>query len=547
MATTSRRAAQTTVTLRAGPWKGVRDTPDPFDDQSFLVDASNAYLPDPAEASGFYVRAGTQILANENAFYSANNAFGQEIHSHEDANGNIYNFAIAGGKVFRVTTSVVRWDTFTDVTPIGATINSTTAQTIKMLSVGPDLIVSDGINTPWIATDLGSTPITATLVQYNPTSDPWSATDMTEYGGSVFYLLNQVAGVSRPFDLSWTEPGQPTIGLEQTNFDDNWTVIQQSNDPLTAIAGTNISLFYFRRASIGRITGSVGPNLASTATHDSAAYNVGTLTRDSIQVFGNTVFFTDAVGRPNSIAVYGQAPTPIWKQLRGLVDRTTAVVNASVTALITRSAIEPTQNLYLIGVWSSAPASFAAPLYMLAFDAFTGTYVGRWTFSPEACGTWINENGARQLVMIPATNLPSATPRFLIAAALRTTDDANVWIDGPVINNMTVQFTFTTGRLGFDLDGHFVGSSIVALLGGPLQTNLGISTFANTPMSLVIVGAGGQLSGDGMVRYTTTTETQGKGIQIFLQGNLPSVNGTATSIQQVQLKGVLLPAAPEDV
>lgn len=543
------KAAPTRTSFAVGPWKGVRDTQDPFDDPGYLVDATNVYLPDPAGASGFYVRPGEMMLNNTFSIASGTTCYGQAVHAHVATDGTVTNLAVIGGIVYRVTGT--DYSTWTDVTPVGPVVNGTLQKTVKMLSVAGTLIVSDGVNRPWIATDLGSTPITGTVIQYNAGNDTWAATDMTEFGGAVFYALDNVAGVSRRFEISWTEPGLPDTGLEQTNFDNNWPVVQQGNEPLTALCGTNISLFYFRRSSIGRIQGAVGPDLQSTATHDSAAYNIGTLSRDSIQLYGNTIYFIDAVGRPYSIEAFGASPNPIWYQLRGKIDRTVATVNEAVTALIARSAIEPVRNIYLVGTWTPDVTHQNPPGEMLAFDAATGTYMGAWTTGfpgfggPDACGTFINDNGARQLVILGTATI---NPRSVFASALRTGDDTQVWVDGDPRNNLNVFWAIETGRVGFDADTVVIADQVTVIMGGGQSDGNASIMIAwdSSGSSSSLTATANAATSDNMTRYVAEINAQGKSVQISARGFLEAPQGPPTSIQRITVSGRLKRASPWD-
>ena len=125
---------------------------------------------------------------------------------------------------------------------------------------------------------------------------------------------------------------------------------QTGSSPLFAIVGTNVALYYFRHRSIGSISGSIGPDLQTTSTQDSISFNVGTRTPQSIQTFGNYIYFCDAMGRPWRMAL-GQKPEAIWLNMRAQVENQ-ATSYPAVTDYVTTTAFEPSLNLYLAAIWS---------------------------------------------------------------------------------------------------------------------------------------------------------------------------------------------------
>lgn len=254
-------------TYVSGPYKGVRTTFDPFDDPGdLLVDAKNLYIPDPAGASGIYARPGfASSIGGAQLYSGAENFRGQCIYSHPMLSATRINFLVHGGRLFRVDASLT---TATDVTPVGVTIDSDSTTRVSMVSVLDQLVVNDSVNRPWIGTNLTSTPITGTYIDYDGAGVAWIARAPFYYGGAAIFPLISVNGIARGEDLSWCEPGQADIGYQQATFDNNWTLATANAGPIYGGVGTNTAFYYFRQASIGAATGVVDVNLASTATLD---------------------------------------------------------------------------------------------------------------------------------------------------------------------------------------------------------------------------------------------------------------------------------------
>jgi hypothetical protein len=134
-------------TVRTGPWVGVKYTPEPFDDntETTLQLAVNAYFPDAVSGSGLYARPG---FVRPQSVSSANN--GQGVHAHVASDGQLYNFFVVNGALYR-------WSTDLTSAPVNVTPTSggTIAPTgrVSFVSMGDVMIVNDGQNIPWIATN----------------------------------------------------------------------------------------------------------------------------------------------------------------------------------------------------------------------------------------------------------------------------------------------------------------------------------------------------------------------------------------------------------
>lgn len=405
MATKTKRAPTARQTLYSGPWKGVKTTRDPWDDDpSQLVDLRNCYIPDPQGGSGAYARRGFGILNLQDPYTGK----GQAVYSHV-VNEEVFDFIVAGGKLLRANNGHT---IFTDVTPVGVAI-STTSPRVYLTTFGEQLILSDGVNNPWIASDLHATPITGTVIDYNGTGvpgsgDQWSAFGQpVVYAGSLFFILNAVAGIKQRTTITWSAPGNPAQGYQQddgaTNaFDYSWTVEQTSAHPIYALAATNVALFYFRDNSIGALAGVPGPDFQGSATHDIVSVNVGCLQSATVQQYGQTIFFCDDLGRPYALQP-GSPPIPIWLNMREVVSTSTSQY-PTATAQVACATIHPNLDLYIVALYSPTPGIPNPPIEAVVFDVKTLAYVGRWSIRNgatwEAIGILNNAGGYAELVVL---------------------------------------------------------------------------------------------------------------------------------------------------
>ena len=546
--TASRTARTGRSQFLSGPWKRVLTTTDPFDDApDTLIDQRNRYIPDPKGGSGTYARPGFAPLNGGEPIYTTTDPFtGQAIYSHPMLDGSTVNFLVIGGHLFRVDQTL---SVFTDVTPVDVTIDGSVTTRVFFASIIGQLVVTDGVNRPWIGSDLTSTPITGTYIDYDGAGGSWTAYGAPAfYGGSIFFILNQVNSVSRRTDIAWCEPGQPDIGYQQTDYDNNWTLETSSAGVLYALQGTNTALYYWRELSIGAVTGTVGPDLASTATEDAISFNVGSQAAQTIQQFGNAFYFCDAIGRP-WLFQPGNPPTPIWYQMRAIVDRS-QIAFPTVTRVVATSVLEPTLNLFLVAIWSPSPGVQATPTEMYCFDANSGTYLGRWDVAnntPIECVGTVADAAGRVMMLVLTEggyawsfNSLAAIPEFLATndgdilatndgTMLTTNGQPAVWTDGDVEPNRLV----TTGRFNYAADTVLTvdRATVITLSDTPVRVEIQTASTANSVEGIPSPSA----SQDDTCRLVCGCDIQGRGPQVTVT---PLGSDTQHVVQQIALVAV---------
>ncbi|HKW09275.1 MAG TPA: hypothetical protein VJO33_02785 [Gemmatimonadaceae bacterium] len=563
MPATARRSSPR-QTLQAGTWKGVRDTVEPYDDTpDLLVDATNLYIPDPPGGSAAFARPGFSLLHNRTPLIAG--ARGQMAYSHIAMDGTNYNFLAMGGRLFRVSNDQL---TFTDVTPAApVAISSAITTRVKMVSLGDRLIVSDGVNRPWMATNLGATPITGTNIDYDGANVAWACQDITIWSGALVVALKHVAGVSRQSDLSWSEPGQPDVGWQQLNFDNNWTLEQTGSSPIYALCGTNVALYYWRQRSIGAISGAIGPDLATTSTHDAVSFNVGTRAPQSIQTFGNTIYFTDTLGRPWRF-VLGNSPEAIWLNMRAEVDAQSTGF-PQVTSVVTTSAFEPTLNLYLVAIWSPRPVETQPCVQMYAFDARSGMYLGRWNIKGpdgvyiEAMGVFLDAFGGARLIVLGSKDpgggsgyvwsfnaLSTVTNRITTegpapvtyittegGSRLTTEGTPAVYLDDTDVPELMAR----TQRLGYASDVMWLVDRCTVITGTP--TPIEVRMRSSTSLNVLQGTPSPSPSVDQTYRLVCGCRVLGRGTEVEVRAMSAA---SQWSLNRVQIVAVASQARPED-
>lgn len=544
------------ATLAAGPWTGVFDTPDPFDaPASVLRDALNVDIPDPENESGAYARPGFAQGNIGNALTAAvGPLYGQAIHTHTALDGSTLNFVIIAGKLLRLGPAIGAVMTITDVTPVGITINSGVGP-IPMASLLDNLIVNDGINRPWVGTNLTATPITGTYINYDGAGVAWTAYGAPAvYGGAVFFILNSVGGVSRRQDISWSEPGTPLIGWQQASFDNNWTLSQHATGPLFGLAGDNLSLTYFRASSIGAIYGVVGPNLASTATNDAIALNVGCVAWRTIQQYGTSKFFADPRGRVYLLR-QGQAPEPIWHQMRGVVQQHGAN-EAEQLPTYASSVLEPTLNRYLVTLWrpNVGAADTSNPAAIYSFAADSGKYMGRWTIADTGSGgVGISVMGllngqdlnSPTLCVLGEKIVGSGALGFLWLLRIRgwPTPDAGQWLDDVVLPRISIM----TNPLGEAEDVVYSVDRVGTITGNASPVRITIQT-PTTSGTVIGTPAVNGTSNDGTYRLVAgVSGVQGRGPSVAIAPQSGDVSLGQWNLQRIDVIAVPSTAGPGDL
>lgn len=555
-----------TVPGPSGPWQGVYDTTTAGDGPpNRLVDSRNTYFQDPTTADACYSRPGFPMLNNGAVVYSNATQFkGQSVFTHFGLDGLPINFVCFGGHLFRLDATL---SIATDVTPVGVAIDGDRATRVSMTDMGGVMAVNDGVHRPWVASDLSNTPITGTYIDFDGAGTAWVAYGPpTVFGGAGFWVLTSVNGVACRLDIAWTEPNDWTTGYQQPDFDDRWTLEQTGTAPIFAVWGTNVALYYWRQRSIGSISGTVGIDLASTATHDAISTNVGIGSPWTLVQFGSSIYFGDTLGRPCRFNL-GGAPEALWHQFKAVVESST-IGNPAATAVVSTAAFEATLNKYCTAIWSPDPAIEASPTEFYVFDAQTGVYDGIWSIGPTATGvsvdclgTLVDNNGRATLVVLETRTSAGITSGYIwgmngLAGAvdligtedlviLTTEDDVELTTEGQpatwMDNGEVPLIAPTTDRLGYDADVLWLYDQATILTNNAapirvtVQTPNTAGTVEGTPTPLD--------STDGIHRTVLGLNEVGRGAQVTVT---PTTADEQWYLNLVRLKGVPSPAGIDD-
>ena len=300
------------LTVRSGPWRGGLNTSEPFNaPEDRLYVSTNGYFPDPQSGSGFFSRPG--FVRVDNSATAPNT--GQAIFSHTSTDGTRFNFLVADGKLFRWSTDLTSAPV--DVTP--ANISIAAGQSfVYAVSLKDSVIINDGANPPWVASDLSSTPVTGTLIDYNtPTvhlsigSTPTSvATDAFSYiiGGTRYTKTAVVAGTALPagtipadqwgvYRVTVNAGGTIAVTAGAANYTTGYATEALAIAAVPSVANTLWNVGYFTVltavgnpfiANTSALEGGIGGNPSSDTN-----YYVGSST--PWRAYGQPVIYTGAV------------------------------------------------------------------------------------------------------------------------------------------------------------------------------------------------------------------------------------------------------------
>lgn len=252
---------------------------------------------------GVRVRPGV-YRRNTSALGSGGARIVQLIHEFYKQDGTRVSIVVVGGIVYTrddwggagsFTTALSQADL------TSASIALSQSARISAVTIGNQVVFSDGVNTPFMwdgTTGGGLTELTNAPVFYGP---------IVVHYGKVFGIKS-----TDRTTFVWSEENDPTTGYEAGGFNNAWTFSQTDATPLTALLATNDGLYVFRTGGIGVVLGAVTTDFSSAGTRNAVSEEVGTRSPWGVCYHEGTIWFIDQTGLVWNLPV-GDKPNPWWR------------------------------------------------------------------------------------------------------------------------------------------------------------------------------------------------------------------------------------------
>lgn len=457
--------------LTAGPFRGMRDAPEPTTGEPTLAFRVQNMCEGAGPADGGLTgRPGFDQMGTQQGTGSTRVVGGGITWTKSDATRQTV--AVINGQLVTYDWGTDTWTVA--VTTANLTTNSVTLSASAKVALVPfadGLVVSDGVNTPFWWTGAsgagGITKMTNAPVFYGPP---------TVYYSKLVGIKNSARQT-----LVWSEEGDPNLGYEAGGYNNAWDNPGGYPSPLTLLLGTNEALYVFRdRVSIG-ITGAIGPDFATAGTRANLSEQVGTLSPWAGIVTPKGVIIVDADARPWLMRFGQSEPMDIWSDCAQSVKGTPRSTLGAV-----QSVVDGATNSLVIGY---PEVNQTNPTQFLAFALDSLQCVGVWTWG---------EDIDRMFPVIDAEGIARWAHSGSNDGYLYAHGDLDVgpWDDDLASGTVYIAHAVTSGTLGYDLDRELIIDQIeAALTGGGIsrvsvsyETPRGQSTIMSVDLTANAVG-----------------------------------------------------------
>lgn len=334
------------------PYTGMRDSPDPSaadPRKAYLL--QNVYPGVTRFGEGIWGRGGLQVLGAQGGSSGARRT--QRHYDFVKADQTRYRVRFVGGVMQTLDWNTRTWTT---VAYSGGVAVDSSAR-IFVLTFTDQLVVTDGVNKPWMWDGSTFTLLTNWPVVYGP---------MTIYYAKLFGIKSADRKT-----FVWCEENQPNTGMEAGGYNNAWDFVQTSADALTLLLGTNDYLYVYRTKATEYVTGEVSDNFKSTGTRSGISETIGTSSPFAVLV-GQKVFTLDSDGHPQVMTIGGgyEEVAPIWQDAQQTLRRVPLdKLDKACACYYSRS------NLVLYGI---AGLGADDPNQVIVYDGTRAEFVGVW-------------------------------------------------------------------------------------------------------------------------------------------------------------------------
>lgn len=459
------RTLPTPEVLIAGPFRGMRDAPEPTaSDPGLALYAGNMCRQPGPPNSGLISRPGFGAMG------SVLTGTCQAILTWTMVSGTRITTAIVNGKVYSYNWSTTTWSEVVTAADLsGKAITLSSSARVALVPFADGVVVSDGTNTPW---------------HWTGASGAGGLTKLTNapafYGPPVVYY-SKLIGIkaSDRSTMVWSEEGQPNTGYEAGGYNNAWDNPGGYADPMTSLAATNEALYVFRERVALAITGAVTSDWATAGTRSNVSEDIGTLSPWATTTTADGVLIVDADAMPWLVQL-GQSPRPIWTDCRQTMRGTPRAVLSEIQTVQDDSTYS-----YLIGYPEVGQTVISAFLCYAQDD---------WQF----CGVWSWGEGTQRIGMVVDGN---GVARWAHGGASDTRLyvhgdlESGPWNDALASGTRYIDHAVVSAPLGYDLDRELIVDQLEAAVTGTGVSSVTVSYETprgpGTAMTASLNGGGG--------------------------------------------------------
>lgn len=300
----------TLVPLRDGPWTGMVDSIAPTSKiKGKYYYGQNIYPLSPELGDGIVGRPGVRVMGGQGGAVGVRRV--QGIYQFTKKDGTEYTIRVVGGKFYTLNWGTEIWtEVLTAANLAGAAITLDTTARVYFATFSDKLLVSDGVNTPWLwdgTTGAGLTKLVNAPVFYG---------QPTVYYARVFGIK-----ASDRVTFVWSQTDDATTGYEAGGFNNAWTLTQADPNRLFRLIGTNDALYVLRARGGTTVTGSVQSNFASAATRDALSATIGTSSPAAVILDDTNIVVLDSDNHVQCLRNGAVSFEPAWAPMRNTTKR----------------------------------------------------------------------------------------------------------------------------------------------------------------------------------------------------------------------------------
>lgn len=505
------------VSFLAGPFRGVRDSPQPGTPAPELAyDARNMYRAVGPQGVGLQQRPGFARMGTVSSSPQDLGTLTQSVLTWTNAAGVNLTTAVVDGTLWTYNWGTDAWtNVVTSANLATASVTLSTTARVALVPFAGKLMVSDGVNTlvTWDGTTGagGITQIASVGPFYGPP---------VVYYAQLFGILLNDAGAGPKKTLVWSEVNDPTLGYDVSPYNNAWDNPGGYTEPIEAVAATNDALYVFRATRTIAITGAVSSDFATAGTRANVSETVGTISPWAVLVVSQGVLFLDETASLH-LARYGaEEPVDLWQDAVRATRTTPRTALAG--ALAVRDAATETLLFGLPVAGATKPSQF------LAYTDTDLQFVGVWSWGQtvDALGPVVDASGISRFAHANGGDLAAHG-----TAALGPNSDETT----PGAAGVAIAASVTTPLQGYDLADEMrvdrVEVSLPACTASSIAVGYETSRGAGSLQDVTLTTSGGgfllgtDVLGTGVLGSVTVANRQaqvgcwgrGRGVRVTVQ------------------------------